>query len=171
MGQTQRTEEKLDDIGGLLPRPGRVAAPVRQVLFRKASRETFTVGPRQSVYEVLSLMAEKNIGALVVVEGDRVVGVVSERDYARKVIQIGKSSRETEVEEIMGAPPVTVTSATTVGECLALMTGRFLRHLPVVEDGRLVGLVSIGDLVKALIADQEERLGRIEAYISGTYPA
>jgi CBS domain-containing protein len=100
-----------------------------------------------------------------------VVGVISERDYARKVILIGKSSRDTLVEEIMGTPVLTVTSGTTVAQCLALMTERYLRHLPVVDDGLLVGLVSIGDLVKALFADQQERLGRIEAYISGTYPA
>lgn len=164
-------EAQLDNIGELLPKPGRGASPVRGVLQHKGRREVFTVGPRSSVFEALSLMAERNIGALVVLEGGRVVGVVSERDYARKVILIGKSSRETTVAEIMGTPAVTVTTATTVEECLALMTNRFLRHLPVVDDGLLVGLVSIGDLVKALLADQEERLGRIEAYISGGYPA
>jgi len=171
MGTVGKPEERLDNIGELLPKPGRGAAPVRAVLQQKSRREVFTVGPQTSVLDALTLMAERNIGALVVLDGGRVAGVVSERDYARKVILIGKSSRETSVAEIMGSPAVTVTTATTVGECLALMTERFLRHLPVVDDGLLVGLVSIGDLVKALLADQEERLGRIEAYISGTYPA
>jgi CBS domain-containing protein len=161
----------MDNVGELLPRPGRGASPVRVVLQQKDRREVFTVGPRTPVFDALSLMAERNIGALVVVDGGRVAGVVSERDYARKVILIGKSSRETTVAEIMGTPALTVSTSTTVGECLTLMTQRFLRHLPVVDDGLLVGLVSIGDLVKALLADQEERLGRIEAYISGAYPA
>jgi len=116
-------------------------------------------------------MAEKDVGALVVVDGENVIGVVSERDYARKVILIGKASRETAVEEIMGAPPVTVTTRTTVAECMALMTSRRIRHLPVVSEGVLIGLVSIGDLVKAMLEEMEARLGKIEAYISGTYPA
>ena len=98
-------------------------------------------------------------------------GIFSERDYARKVILIGKTAHETRVEEIMGTPALTVAPGATVAECLAMMTDRRIRHLPVIADGVLVGLVSIGDLVKALLADQEERLGRIEAYISGTYPA
>jgi CBS domain-containing protein len=171
MGQAERQNGQLDNIGEFLPKAGRGAAPVRAVLQQKARNEVFTVEPKTSVFDALSMMAARNIGALVVMDGGTVVGVVSERDYARKVILIGKSSRETTVAEIMGTPPVTVTASTTVAECLTLMTERFLRHLPVVENGLLVGLVSIGDLVKALLADQEERLGRIEAYISGTYPA
>lgn len=171
MGQAGSQDVPYDNIGEYLPKAGKGATLVRTVLQRKARREVFTVTPGTSVYEALSLMALKNIGALVVVEAGRVVGVVSERDYARRVILIGKSSRETAVREIMGTPALTVSSASTVAECLALMTERFLRHLPVVDDGLLVGLVSIGDLVKALVADQEERLGHIEAYISGSYPA
>jgi CBS domain-containing protein len=171
MAQAGRQSGPYDNIGEILPKAGQGSAPVRTVLQRKARREVYTVVPKTSVFDALSLMAQHNIGALVVMDAGRVVGVISERDYARKVILIGKSSRETAVEEIMGAPVLTVTSGTTVAECLALMTDRFLRHLPVVDDGLLVGLVSIGDLVKALFADQQERLGRIEAYISGTYPA
>ena len=171
MAQQPRQEKGLDDIGTVLPRNGSGAMPMREVLLQKRQREVLTIGPKDSVYDALSRMAEKNVGALVVVDGGRVVGVVSERDYARKVILIGKASRETAVEEIMGAPPVTVSTGTTVAECMALMTGRCLRHLPVVADDVLIGLVSIGDLVKALLADQEARLGKIEAYISGAYPA
>lgn len=171
MGQVQRAEGGLDDIGSILPKRESGAMPVREVLVAKRQREVFTIGPRNSVFDALTVMAGKNIGALVVVEEGRVVGVVSERDYARRVILIGKSSRETTVEEIMGAPAVTVSTGTTVAECMALMTGRYLRHLPVVADGVLIGLISIGDIVKALLADQESRLGRIEAYISGSYPA
>lgn len=171
MGQPPRNEKGLDDIGTILPKHGSGAMPVREVLLQKRQREVLTIGPKDSVYDALSRMAGKNVGALVVIDGGRVVGVVSERDYARKVILIGKASRETAVEEIMGAPPVTVSTGTTVAECMALMTGRCLRHLPVVADDVLIGLVSIGDLVKALLADQEARLGKIEAYISGAYPA
>lgn len=170
MEKKVQQRDQYDGIGELLPKVGSVTAPIRSVLQQKFSRDVVTIGPKSPVFDALTLMAERNIGALVVMEAGRVVGVVSERDYARKVILIGKSSRETAVEEIMGSPAVTVTTSMSVGECLALMTGRFLRHLPVVDDGLLVGLVSIGDLVKALVADQEERLGRIEAYISGTYP-
>lgn len=155
----------------MLPKAEGGTVPIRIVLQQKARKEVVTVGPKVSVFDALSLMAERNIGALVVLEDGLVVGVVSERDYARKVILIGKSSREAEVREIMGSPALTVPTSATVGECLTLMTERFLRHLPVVDNGLLVGLVSIGDLVKALIADQKEALGRIEAYISGTYPA
>ena len=171
MGQASGQEKGLDDIGALLPKPGSGSMSVREVLVQKRQREVLSIGPKDTVFDALSRMAEKNVGALVVVEGGRVVGVVSERDYARKVILIGKSSRETAVEEIMGAPAVTVTTGTTVAECMALMTGRHLRHLPVLADDVLIGLVSIGDLVKTLLADQEARLGKIEAYISGSYPA
>src|SRR3990172_9152553 len=164
MGQAGQHDRQYDDIGEFLPKAGQGSAPVRGVLQQKARREVYTISPKASVYDALSLMAQHNIGALVVLDLGRVVGVISERDYARKVILIGKSSRETQVEEIMGTPVLTVTSGTTVAQCLALMTERYLRHLPVVDDGLLVGLVSIGDLVKALFADQQERLGRIEAY-------
>jgi CBS domain-containing protein len=171
MGSTAQAQRNLDDIGAYLPAGGRGFATVRQLLAQKSSPETFTIEAKSSVYEALCILAERRIGALVVVEGGRVVGIFSERDYARKTILIGKTSRETAVEEIMGAPAVTVGPETTVAECMALMTRRYLRHLPVLEGDRLVGLVSIGDVVKALLADQEGRLGAIEAYISGAYPA
>lgn len=171
MGEASRQEREIDDIASYLPKCDSGSMLVRDVLVQKRRREVLTVGPRDSVYDALSQMAEKNVGALVVVDGGRVVGVLSERDYARKVILIGKASRETVVEEIMGAPAITVSTGTSIAECMAVMTGRCLRHLPVVSDGMLVGIVSIGDLVKALLADQEARLGKIEAYISGAYPA
>lgn len=170
MEKTNQQGKRLDDIGEYLPKSASGSTLVRLVLQQKAHRDVFTISPKATVYEALSLMAAKNIGALVVADGGRVVGVISERDYARKVILIGKASRETAVEEIMGAPAVTVSPSTTVAACLALMTERYLRHLPVVEEGLLVGVVSIGDLVKSLFEDQQQRLGKIEAYISGAYP-
>ncbi len=171
MGNPKQAGERLDDIGKIMPKSTSGSTLVRMVLQKKAHRDVCTVGPKVPVFDALGLMATRNIGALVVMDGDRVVGVVSERDYARKVILTGKSSRETAVEQIMGTPAVTVTPATTVAECMALMTARFIRHLPVVEDGSLVGLVSIGDIVKSLFEEQEQRIGNIEAYISGGYPA
>ena len=171
MGRMSQQEGRLDDIGTYLPKGEPGSTSVREVLVGKRQREVLTIGPRDTVYDALSRMAAKNVGALVVVDGGRVVGVVSERDYARKVILIGKASRETAVEEIMGTPPITVSTGTTVEECMALMTSRYLRHLPVVADGVLIGVVSIGDLVKAMLGELEARLGKIEAYISGTYPA
>lgn len=164
-------EQGLDNIGVLLKKKESGSVSVREVLVGKSQREVFTIGPRNTVFEALSRMSDKDVGALVVVDGENVIGVVSERDYARKVILIGKASRETAVEEIMGAPPVTVTTGTTVAECMALVTSRRIRHLPVVSEGVLIGLVSIGDLVKAMLEEMEARLGKIEAYISGTYPA
>jgi CBS domain-containing protein len=171
MGDAGTKDKPYNIIGELVPKAGRGAVAVRTVLQRKTHRGVVTIGPKASVFDALRLMADHNVGAVIVLDEGKVLGVLSERDYARKVILIGKTSRETAVTEIMGTPAMTVPTSATVAECLALMTGRFLRHLPVVEDGRLVGLVSIGDLVKELIADQEERIGRIEAYISGTYPA
>lgn len=171
MAQGKPPGERLDDIGSYLPKSTSGSTLVRLVLQRKPHRDVFTIGPKASVFDALKLMADKNIGALVVVDGERVLGVVSERDYARKVILAGKASRDTVVEEIMGTPAVTVAPAATVAECMALMTARHLRHLPVVEDDGLQGLVSIGDMVKSLFEEQEQRLGKIEAYISGSYPA
>lgn len=118
-------------------------------------REVWTVTPNDTVYEALQLMAEKGIGAVVVLNGDRLVGVMSERDYARKVILVGKASRETTVREIMTDKVIAVLPGASVDECMAIMTQRRIRHLPVVDQGRLVGMISIGDVIKAIIADQQ----------------
>ena len=118
-------------------------------------REVWTVTPNDTVYEALQLMAAKGIGAVVVLNGDRLVGVMSERDYARKVILVGKASRETTVREIMTDKVIAVLPGASVDECMAIMTQRRIRHLPVVDQGRLVGMISIGDVIKAIIADQQ----------------
>jgi CBS domain-containing protein len=125
----------------------------------------YAIAPDASVFDAIKLMAEKGIGALIVLDQERLAGIVSERDYARKVILHGRSSHDTRVGEIMSAKVVTVASLQTVDDCMALMTERRIRHLPVVDDGKLLGMLSIGDLVKELIADREETIKQLESYI------
>lgn len=136
-------------------------------LLDSKGREVVSIAPEASVFEAIRLMAEKGIGALVVVDGETLAGIVTERDYARKVILKGRSSQDTPVQEIMSAPLVTTDSAQTVERCMNLVTERRIRHLPVVDDGRLVGIISIGDLVKAIIAEQQQAIEELEHYISG----
>lgn len=137
---------------------------VRQLLQAKGSA-VYSVSPDARVFEALKLMAEKEVGALVVLERGKLAGILSERDYARKVILHGKSSHDISVREIMTEDVVTVQPGQTVDQCMALMTSRRIRHLPVVEEGKLAGLVSIGDLVKEVIAEQEQTIRQLESYI------
>ncbi|MDU8428002.1 CBS domain-containing protein [Pseudomonas syringae pv. actinidifoliorum] len=131
------------------------------------NQHVHTIGPNQMVLDALRLMADKNIGALPVVENGTVVGIVSERDYARKVVLKGRSSVGTPVSEIMSSKVITVNSQQTVETCMGIMTDSHLRHLPVVEDGQLLGLLSIGDLVKEAIAEQASLIQQLEQYIRG----
>ena len=142
---------------------------VAQLLNAKQNQQVYTIGPDEMVLDALRLMAEKNIGALLVVNHGEVVGVVSERDYARKMVLKGRSSIGTPISAIMSAPVVSVDSKQSVDTCMNLMTDRHLRHLPVVEDGQLLGLLSIGDLVKAAIAEQAELIQQLEQYIRGDF--
>jgi CBS domain-containing protein len=119
------------------------------------------------VFEALRLMAEKEIGALTVVDGERLVGIVSERDYARKVILLGRTSPTTAVREIMSSPVVCTRPGESIEACMALVTENRVRHLPVIDEGKIVGLISIGDLVKSIIADQKFTIEQLERYISG----
>ena len=130
-------------------------------------RHIISVSPDSSVLEAIKIMADKNIGALVVMQDDKLAGIVSERDYARKVIVKGRSSKSTQVAEIMTADVVTTSSDQTVEECMAMMAEMRIRHLPVVEDDRVIAMISIGDLVQAIIADQKEEIEQLEHYISG----
>jgi len=138
---------------------------VKQLLQAKGGG-VLAVTPSTSVYDALKRMAEKNVGALLVMDGDQLAGIMSERDYARKVILLGKSSHELAVRDIMSDKVVTVTPAQTVDECMALMTGRRIRHLPVVDGGKVTGVLSIGDLVKEVIAMQQETIKQLESYIN-----
>ncbi len=137
---------------------------VNQILQGKGSA-IYAVSPRASVLDAIKLMAEKGIGALVVMEENRLAGIVSERDYARKVILLGRSSQDTAVQEIMSGKVITVHLEQTAEECMALMTTHRIRHLPVLDGGKLAGVLSIGDLVKEVIADHEETIKQLESYI------
>jgi len=137
---------------------------VRQLLDRKG-RQIFSIAPGTAVLEAIRLMAERHVGALLVMEGESLSGIVSERDYARKVILMGRSSADTPVRDIMTVAVITVQPETPVEECMQVMTERRVRHLPVVEAGRVVGMVSIGDLVKAVIAEQQQHIEQLESYI------
>ena len=137
---------------------------VRQLLGRK-ERAIFSVEPQVPVLEAIRAMAEYHVGALLVMSGDKLSGIISERDYARKVILLGRSSADTPVRDIMSSPVITVQPETTVQTCMQIMTDRHVRHLPVTEGGRVVGMVSIGDLVKAVIAEQQQQIEQLESYI------
>lgn len=139
---------------------------VKQLLDKKGTN-VWTVDPNAAVRDALKIMADKEVGALLVLEGGKILGVISERDYARKVILKDRSSADTEVREIMSAGAVTVTPSQTIQECMSLFTDRHFRHLPVVDQGRLAGLVSIGDVVSALITDQKAHIEQLENYITG----
>ncbi len=134
-------------------------------LLQAKGHEVWSVTPDTSVYDSLKLMADKNVGALLVLDADKVVGVFSERDYARKVILEGKSSKELSVKEIMSAEVVSVNPSQSIDECMALMTNKRIRHLPVLEGNRLVGIISIGDVVKATISEREVTITHLENYI------
>lgn len=142
-------------------------ASVRQMLQRKGG-QVFSVSPTASVYEALERMAQYDIGAILVTEGQRMVGIFSERDYARKVILMGRVSRETTVAEVMSSSVISVAPDATVEGCMNLMTDHRIRHLPVLDGDQLMGVISIGDVVKAIITEQEFRIGQLEEYISGS---
>ncbi len=143
-------------------------APVSDILNYKGT-QVWSVSPDTTVFDAIQMMAEKNVGALLVTEGEKLVGIISERDYTRKVILKGKSSKQTEVAEILTGQVIQVTPSQTIEECMRLMTDHHIRHLPVLEDDKLVGIVSIGDLVNWIISAQSSTISQLETYITG-YP-
>jgi len=140
---------------------------VAQILASKREQAVQSIAPSASVYDAIKLMAEKRIGALLVMEGEKVAGIITERDYARKIVLMGRSSKETPVRDIMTSAVMHVRPDQTNEECMALMTDKRVRHLPVMEDGKLVGLISIGDLVKDIISEQKFIIDQLEHYIKG----
>jgi CBS domain-containing protein len=141
---------------------------VKDILDEKG-HTAWTIGPDAKVLEALELMAKKGLGALVVLENDEVVGIMSERDYARKIMLMGRQSQDTPVRDIMTREVYGVHDDTTAEECMALMTDKHIRHLPVCKEGKLAGIISIGDVVKAVITDQKVKIENLENYIMGKY--
>jgi CBS domain-containing protein len=148
----------------------KITDTIESLLRSRGNNRVFSVGPDQSVYQAVEKMALEGIGALLVLSGDKLVGILSERDYARKVILKGHSSKDTLVSAIMTSPVVFVTPKNTVDECLAIMTNRRFRNLPVVDNDVTVGVVSIGDLVRWTISGQAQAIQELEGYITGRYP-
>ncbi|MEP6821752.1 MAG: CBS domain-containing protein [Chthoniobacterales bacterium] len=146
-----------------------VTGTIEAILNQKGGGEVWSVTPDATVYEAVALMAEKNVGALVVLEAGQLVGIISERDYTRKIMLHGKRSRDTLVREIMSTELKTVDLKEGVDDCLVFMTEKRVRHLPVVVDGKVLGVISIGDLVKHVISVQNATLDHLERYISGGY--
>ncbi|MDP9146456.1 MAG: CBS domain-containing protein [Acidobacteriota bacterium] len=140
-------------------------------LLKQKGRAVWTVTPEQTVYEAIEMMADKGIGALLAISDGKLVGIISERDYARKVILKGRSSKTTVIREIMTSPVLSVTPAQSIDECMELMTRNRIRHLPIIENEKVLGIVSIGDLVKWVISEQEETIEHLHNYISAKYPS
>jgi CBS domain-containing protein len=137
-------------------------------LLRNKTGVIWSLDPSASVFDAVRIMAEKEVGALLVMSGQKLVGIVSERDYARKIVLQGRSSHETQVAEIMTSPVITVTPSHTVGECMRIVTEQRIRHLPVVEGEKVTGIVSIGDLVNWVVSEQEETIRHLQAWIAAS---
>jgi CBS domain-containing protein len=151
-------------------RPMEIAGSVSGILAHKGSG-VWSIASGATVFEAIQLMADKNVGALPVMDGGKLVGIISERDYTRKVILKGKSSKDTPVRDIMTSKLTTTVPDASVTECMRMMTEERVRHLPVIEEGKMIGILSIGDLVRRIISAQTATIDNLEKYITGDYPA
>jgi CBS domain-containing protein len=142
---------------------------IREILKRKG-QEIWSITPESTVYQAIEMMADKHVGALLVIAEDKLVGIISERDYARKVILKGKSSKETRVQEIMTGSVVSVEPQIPIDDCMRIMTEKRIRHIPVVENEKVIGIVSIGDLVNWIMSAQDHTIQQLQDYVSGKYP-
>lgn len=165
----------LDGCGGtfkLVPHqlktPMEIQGTVYDIL-RDKTGSVWTADPAESVYEAIRRMGEKGIGALVVVQNGEVIGVLSERDYSRKIVLQGRTSRDTKVGDIVESPAITISNRDGISKCMELMTSKRIRHLPVIDDGELAGLVSMGDLMKWVMRSQEHTIQQLQGYIAGSY--
>jgi CBS domain-containing protein len=147
-----------------------IIGTVSEILKHKGT-QVWTIAPDKIVFEAIQVMAEKNVGALLVMDGDRLAGIISERDYTRKIAIKGKSSRDTKVQDIISSPAISANPASTVEECMRLMTDNRVRHLPVLDGSKVIGVVSIGDLVNWTITSQKATIDQLESYITGGYPS
>ena len=138
-----------------------------QHLLETKGGEVISIAPAASVFDAIKLMADRAVGSLLVMDGEKIIGIVTERDHARKVILLGRSSETTKVEQVMSTEVITATAEQSVRECMTLMTEKRIRHLPVVADDKVIGMISIGDLVQAIISDQQQEIEQLEQYISG----
>ncbi len=138
-------------------------------ILRDKTGSVWTADPAESVYEAIRRMGEKGIGALVVVQNGEVIGVLSERDYSRKIVLQGRTSRDTKVGDIVESPAITISNRDGISKCMELMTSKRIRHLPVIDDGELAGLVSMGDLMKWVMRSQEHTIQQLQGYIAGSY--
>ena len=136
-------------------------------ILRRKNNQVFSILPEQTVFDALKLMAEKNLGGVLVMRGDKLVGIFTERDYARKIILLGRASKDTPITEVMTPHVRTITRDTEIDECMKMMTEKTIRHLPVLENGTVIGIVSIGDVVKLLIEEQKGIIEHLQSYIAG----
>ncbi len=146
-----------------------ITGTIREILQHKG-KQIWSISPDVTVYEAVRVMADKNVGALPVMSGEKLVGIISERDYTRKIILMGRTSKDTLVKEIISSPVISVTPSHTVEDCMRLMTNHRIRHLPVLEGDRVAGIVSIGDLVNWIITVQNMTISQLQSYIAGQYP-
>jgi CBS domain-containing protein len=146
-----------------------ITSPISALLGQKGPN-VWSIPPGIMVFDAIKMMSEKNVGALPVMQGDQLLGLFSERDYTRKIVLKGRSSKETAVSDVMTAPPVTASANDSVDHCMRLMTQSRVRHLPILRDGSVIGIISIGDLVNWIISAQTAAIAQLEQYISGSYP-